>query len=72
MIILYINLILPDSCLSLYHILRRQSVAVLKKFLCNLCHDILIENVFQWSDNLYYVYVQNSTMLLDLSREKIN
>lgn len=67
---MYINLILPGSCLPLYHILKRQSVAVLKKFLCKLYHDIWIENVFQSNDNLYYVYVQNSTMLLDLSREK--
>jgi len=60
---------LPDSHLSQYHITMKQFVAILEMFLCKLYHDILIENVFQESDNLYYVYVRNLIMLLNLSEK---
>lgn len=59
----YFTLIdLPDLYLSLCRISRKQFVAILKMFLYKLRCDISTENVFQWSDNLYYEYVQNLTM----------
>jgi len=60
---------LPDSHLLRYRITMKQFVAILEMSLCKSYHDILIENVFQESDNLYYVYVRNLTMLLNLSKK---